>query len=77
MTRALMLATDIASILPESAVPASGPFKAIPIDRPAPSRTPSIYLKRERTQPPLVKSMTEIFRQASLLRDRKVARRKR
>ena len=77
MTHALMLATDIATILPESAVPASGPFKAIPLDRPAPARTPTIYLKRERAQSALVKAMAEILKQRSLLRGQTAKRARR
>jgi LysR family cyn operon transcriptional activator len=67
----LLLNLNVAAIVPEYAVPAFGPFTAIPIERPLPVRTPSIYLKRKRAPSPIVRWMITAIRQIAEQRRRR------
>jgi LysR family transcriptional regulator, cyn operon transcriptional activator len=57
---------DIATIVPENAVPKADGLKAIRIENPKPIRTPSIIWKRGKPQPGPVKSFARIVKQMAL-----------
>ena len=64
-TFALLGRLDLAAIVPESAVPATGDFHSIPIERPFARRTATLYLKRGARQSLPVRELSDLIRLSS------------
>lgn len=73
--RVLLASVNIAAVMPESACPSDESIHAIPVEGPCPVRTVTLYLKRDRTPSPAVRSLIDIIKCAGRVRRPRPARR--